>query len=364
MKLARLLVLPTLLLACCQSASAQMPGYGAPGMMMPQGNPYPGQPMSFADPMPGGVAPDGAMPAPMAAGAQPELNSGAFPRYGYISIDALYWDRKTGGAVDIARPTSNTAATFETGASLNYEFEVLPRLTAGFVLANGVAVEGTYFYKDNFAIRQGLAAPGNINMTALGSNPAGSSFNNADWLGVNVTGKIQSGEINVVETERFFNFLAGFRWIELQDRADLVTYGANGDGYLGVGTHNNMLGGQVGVRMAHSWGLVGLEAMAKTGLLYNDAKSKTTISDVGTPNATPTRNASGNNETFLAEVQLMATFRQTASFQYRLGYNAMFLGQTTLAVDQFRATPQTGVSLYSKSDLLYHGPFAGAEFRW
>lgn len=387
MKIAHLLMLPALIFACYGTTHAQMPGYPMPG-----GAAYPGQQMNFGDPMGGGGG------APMAMGpgapmmgdpmqgmpAHPEALSGADGgfngedcygscgpgtvsaacRYGYVQIDALYLTREHGYNVNILNSSTAPGTSLINGAKLNYDFEVLPRLTAGYVLANGVAIEGLYFYKDDFSTRVGVGSTGNIDMVAFG-NPAvvfgaGSSFNNANWGSVTAATQIQNGEVNLVETERFFNFLAGFRWMELSERTIVGTQGVNGTGFLDLKTYNRLMGGQAGMRMAHSWGLFGLQAQGKAGMYYNDAKGVTTVNGSGNF----TRNVDGQNESFIGEIELMATIRTLSSWQYRFGVNAMWINEVALATDQIRGTANTGAALNAKSDLFVWGPFAGAEFRW
>ncbi len=172
MKIAHLVMLPALLFAFCGTTQAQMPGYPMPGA--PAYGQYPGRPMNFADPMPmaAGAAPGAEMMAnPMpGAPAHPEALSGRrrqFRRqdcygscgpgsvraacgYGYIQADALYWRREHGWHVSVFNASLDPNVNFINGSNLNYRMEVLPRLTAGYVLANGLAVEGTYYYKDDF----------------------------------------------------------------------------------------------------------------------------------------------------------------------------------------------------------------------
>ena len=397
MKLVHVLNTPALLLALCGAVSAQMPGqmpYGQmPGPMGYGPGPQNGRPVSFADPMPGGgSAPLGAdIGAPMQSGAdygaampdmgvpgaqggfqgedaygtcQPSYGGPSSIRarcgYGYLSMDALYWDRDTGFGNAIARQTTNTSVVLLAGDDLNYDFDVLPRLTGGYVLRNGLAVEGTYFYKDDFSNRTRITVPGDLNMTAFGD----AAYLGVDSVGVNASTKLQSAEINLVETERFFNFLAGFRYIELAEQALIQTNDAVfGNGLANIRTYNKLLGGQAGVRAAHTWGLMGLEGQGKLGMFYNDSSSMTNANDPGSGFTTAQR-ADGQNETFLGELQIMLTIRSTSAWQYRLGYNAMWLTQTALAIDQIRSDAATGQTLNSKSDLFMHGPFAGAELRW
>lgn len=389
MKIAHLVMLPALLFAFCGTTQAQMPGYPTPGA--PAYGQYPGRPMNFADPMPmaAGAAPGAEMMANPMPGtpAHPEALSGADGSfagqdcygscgpgsvraacgYGYIQADALYWRREHGWHVSVFNASLDPNVNFINGSNLNYRMEVLPRLTAGYVLANGLAVEGTYYYKDDFSVRKGVAGPGNIDNVAFGDPTVafgvGSSFDAADWGGINASTKMQNGEINLVETERFFNFLAGFRWMELQERSTLWTNGLNGTGMVDLKTYNRLLGGQVGMRVAHTWGLVGLQAQGKTGLYFNDASSETIVNDPGTATAF-TRQAGGQNEAFIGELELMATVRTLSSWQYRFGMQAMWITQTALATDQIQNTVNTGAGINARSDLFVYGPFAGAEFRW
>jgi hypothetical protein len=381
-----------LVITFCGNAQAQMPGYPMPGA--PAYGQFPGRPTNFADPMPmapgaaPAAAPGGALGADMMANpmngapAHPEALSGAdgsfngqdcygscgpgairaANRYGYIQVDALYWRREHGWHVNLVNASLDPNVNFINGSNLNYRFEALPRLTGGFVLGNGVAIEGTYFYKDDFSVRKGVAGTANIDITAFGTPIAGSTFSAADWGSVSASTKLQNVEINLVETERFFNFLAGFRYLELQEQTILFAAGQD-VGSVDLKTYNRLLGGQAGVRVAHDWGLFGLQAQGKAGMYFNDGSSSTTSVDPGLV-YNFNRNAGGQNESFLGELTLMATFRTLSSWQYRLGYNAMWITQVALATDQITNNANTGLGLNARSDLFVHGPYAGAEFRW
>jgi hypothetical protein len=405
MKLARWLPAAMLWLALGGLASAQMPGYPNPNAAGPYGMGYPGRPAAFADAPMGGEAigaPGPMAPAPVysdslpgqygppaayggAPGAYPGgpypggpaptdggngfcapdvcYDSGLRQRIGcaYASVDAMYWKPEAGAPSAVATSVSVPTATFLTGQSAMWGHRVVPRLTVGYVFDRGVAVEGTYFYIDNFSSFNAQTATGNINgFVPVGNFSAADSFLSENFR------KLQNAEINLIETNHFVNILAGLRWLEFQDNVRMTATKAGAIGSTNISTYNRLIGAQGGVRMGYDWGLLGFQVFGKAGLYFNDASETTQYSNVD-PTVNGTRHNGGQTEAFIGDVQAMVTYRPLASWTLRAGYNALWALQVAAANDQVLPPPNsalTGSVLNQRSDLLVHGPFAGAEFRW
>jgi hypothetical protein len=394
MKLARWLLATALLFAMALPASGQMPSYNAPGFTGPAqrvafndpvadvgaeqigGAPMPpgaGGPMApgpvYSDQMPGAA---GAMNGGYMGGNYgppggdafcPPLGPVAAERrvcMGYVSMDAMYWTRIQNAPSGIATLAGTGAAALRGGA-IQWDPRVVPRLTAGYILDRGLAIEGTYFYIDNFS---GFAAANSAN-NVNGFRPIG-VFAGADSILLEGMAKLQSGEVNLIETNHFINFLVGFRWIEFRDRARITATNLPLIGSYNLDSYNKLFGAQAGLRSGYDWGLFGIQALGKGGLFYNDAHNFTTVTDVD-PTVNGTMRSGGQTETFVGEVQVVATYRPIAAMQVRLGYNAMWITQVAVATDQVLPPPNaadTGRFLNQRSDLFFHGPFAGLEYRW
>lgn len=279
---------------------------------------------------------------------------------GYIQMDALLLNRND------AAPTSvvtEGGITQMSGNSPWFGFETLPRLTAGYVLPNDTAVEATFFYKDDFDASSGVGRAANT-LSIVGD---GNLYSRANMA---LSTSIHNGEINLVETGRIFNCLAGFRWMEVQDHMWMTALNVAGTtaNNTTIDTYNTLLGGQTGGRMSVSRGLFTLEGTGKAGLFYNNgiSHSRTQIGAVAAP-ATVSKRTTGDCESFVGEINAVLTYRPTAAVAVRFGYQVLWICNTALAVDQFTTGAVYSVaarSLNDRGDLLLHGPSAGLDVRW
>lgn len=287
---------------------------------------------------------------------------------GYFQVDAMLLNRNDAAPTSIVTQTiSGVAVNRISGNTPWFGFETLPRLTAGYVLPNDTAIEATAFYKDDFDCSAGYGLTAGT-MNVVGD---GTGFTRAN-LGLSTA--IHNIEINMVETGRIFNCLAGVRWLEIEDHMFLTA--ANGIppaapttvNNTTINTYNSMIGGQGGGRFSMSKGLFTWEGTGKAGLFYNNG-SMQSRTQVGAPAATPATNqAKSDCESFVGELNTMLTFRPTASVALRAGYQVMWICNTALAVDQFF----NGTSIYTagarslndRGDIILHGPSAGVDVRW
>lgn len=423
MKLVRFLLMPALAALLGGSASAQMmrASYAQPTPAPPvTPAPMPAAPM----PQAGGAPPAAPVPvdaAPMQAapvfsddvasdlGGDAVMeeyygNGRAFRLFGsrgmfrqrtsraYFSADAMLLDRNDATAknINIQAPVAPSLAPasafnrpFIRSFDPDFNYETAPRLTFGYVFMNDLAIEGTAFYKDDFdAVYNAYAPNGTLYATFFGvqpgiepPNPPDSNWSDANMQQLRLATGIHNYEINVVETSRVFNFIAGFRYMEVRDRAMMQTFDSSGPApgtdVASIGTYNRLIGTQFGVRTGGYWRLLGWELQAKGGYALNDAQSRVEISDSG-PGTAGARNSprfGGQNDAFVSDMRVMFTYRPLPSLNLRAGYECLFICNTALAVDQIDDTPtaalnRTGTFLNDKGDLFFHGPFAGAELRF
>lgn len=280
----------------------------------------------------------------------------------YLQIDAMMLNRGTGYSQPLATDGFG-GATVLNAHDPWFGFETLPRITMGYVLPNDTAVEGSYFYKDDMNAMAGVNSPGE---TLVIPDPTGTIVNSFGNAQVNLSTSIQNAEINLVETGRWFNYLAGFRYVELQDHFRLNAYNSTGNFFQGnTDTYNSLLGGQMGLRSGFNYGLFRLEGTGKAGLFYNQSKSHALINNDGV--VTGTNSTSGQCESFVGELNCSLTYRPTAALAFRAGYQIYWLTQVALAQSQFISANPVGASgnyLNDRGDLILHGPSAGVDLRW
>jgi hypothetical protein len=426
MKIARILLTAVVALPAAVTASAQMPahpGMGGPYGGMPAGyfQPTPAPPMNGAAPMPMGTAPMGAdpmgaggptaMPAdgfgsggdygqwygdgggPIEAGGNGYVGSnpgGRLPLFqrrmfrqrtgrGYFSADALMWHRNDAFSrvLNVQTPnrltTAPAAIPFFTEPYMrthdpNFGFETLPRITMGYVLRNDVAIELSGFYKDDFDAKFDSYGDDNLDSLVFGQQPLGSNWTSADAMFVNMSTAVHSYEINIVETSRVLNFMTGVRYVSVADDLLLTTIKNGSQNYASIGTYNHMFGVHSGVRSHLDWNLLGLDLGAKVGYFVNDAQSRSLLTSTGFPGRDGGR-WGGQNDAMVAETKIALTFRPSAWFNIRAGYDCLWIVNTALAADQIDENPlaganRTGFFMNAKGDLFLHGPSVGMEVNW
>ena len=420
MKIARILLTAVVALPVAATAGAQMPAYpgmGGPYGGMPAGyfQPTPAPPMNGVAPMPMNTAPMGpapggptAMPAegfgtggdagqwygeggaPMGDGYVGSNPGGRLPLFqrrmfrqrtgrGYASADALMWHRNDAFSRVLNVQTPNRATTAAGLISAFTEpymrthdpyfgYETLPRITLGYVLPNDAAIEFIGFYKDDFDAKFDSYGTNNLDSLVFGQQPLGSNWTSADAMFVDMSTGIHSYELNVVETTRVFNFMTGVRYVEVRDDLLLQTIKDGATDYATIGTYNHLFGIHSGVRSHLDWNLFGLDLGAKVGYFVNDAQQRTFQSNTGFVGRDLGR-FGGQNDAMIAETKIALTYRPSAWFNLRAGYDCLWIVNTALAADQIDENPLaganvTGVNINAKGDLFLHGPSVGMEINW
>jgi len=390
MKVARFLLAPALLLALAGATYAQAPQLApqeAP-QNAPQQSPVqldPGPmvqgPGAYGGPMGGDYCPPEMSGGPVYGDCMPDQGYNGWLRKrtsrGYVTIDAVMLHRN-----DAVNRTLFNLGTVGGGipslraSDPEFGFETLPRITAGYVLMNDIAIEGTVWYKDDFdAIRDlvSTAVPGNLNAVFTNSLAAGSAFLDTNSVNLRMATGIHSYEINAVETSHKINFIAGFRYMEVRDQLTIVATDTSAPPPLGTGTavfgtYNHLMGTQFGVKTKVDWRLFTLDSSIKAGMYINDSQTQFAIRDVAAPPALlRTFKHAGQNEAFVGDFNVNLTCRVSASTALRLGYQCIFIDQVALAADQIVPPPGaalSGLIQNAKGDLFLHGPSAGLDFRW
>lgn len=182
-------------------------------------------------------------------------------------------------------------------------------------------------------------------------------FNGRTWTGGSIT------------------WLAGFRWVEWNDRlsidydyADPEIYDS---GTFDAGTGNDLYGGQIGadMRLWNTEGLVRVDGIAKAGVFYNHAYQRTDASDIYPDGAVdPVGSASATTDTvsFMGEVGVNASVSITRWLAWRAGYSVFWLSGVATAPQQFATSDlaeSTG-TVATNGSVLLHGVTTGLEARW
>ncbi|MCL4203910.1 MAG: BBP7 family outer membrane beta-barrel protein [Pirellulaceae bacterium] len=307
----------------------------------------------------------------------------------YAQVDALFMTRQPRFAQQ-PMVVGDEETTLLSTSDLDFDFEPGVRATVGIRHCGGRALEFSYFdlgQGDASAFVEGefLTFPGDV---------AGNVFPWMDSVGVNYSSWLHNFELNLpccsgcCESDcgkgkgksdddgkgygpvrcRSFEWFAGFRYIDLGERLNIVGQGAvDGEqGSYNLRTTNHMYGAQLGARLRRSQGSFGWEATGKAGIFGNDSQQRQSVTDF--PDFTlRNESRSGGGVAFVGEVNVSALVRLTDVWNIRTGYNAMWIEGLALAPDQLDfdfATDPSGNQLRNGGGMFLHGVNVGLEARW
>jgi hypothetical protein len=285
---------------------------------------------------------------------------------GYAAVDAVMLTRGDCDPLPLARLNGAAGPILLDAEDPYHHLETLPRVTLGYVMHNDTAVEATYFYKDDMdASASALVVLPNF---LIVPDPTATIFNPSTFVHVNQALSIQSAELNLVETGRTFNFIAGFRWIEIQDRMIVKGHVLGINTFtLDTDTYNTLFGGQGGMRTGFDCGLFHFEFQGKAGMYFNDGNASTRYSEIGVAGIQTTA-GDGECESFVGELSGMMSYRVSAKCTLRAGYQVYWICNTATAVGQINPLDPTnsgGILFFNdRNDLTLHGPSAGIDVRF
>jgi hypothetical protein len=173
--------------------------------------------------------------------------------------------------------------------------------------------------------------------------------------------------------------LGGWRLIDLDE--SLTAWSNNFDLYRTT-TSNRLIGPQVGadVSLWDKGGRLHIKGTVKAALYYNDVNVSARDLWGGFPTRIAERVSAGAGNTAVStELGIEAGIRLTHHWSLRMGYQAMWIGGIALAPEQLDNLDYVGAAaghfptptatLFGKSadtdgDLILHGGYVGAEFRF
>lgn len=205
-----------------------------------------------------------------------------------------------------------------------------------------------------------LAIPGDLGLASL-------DYFASDRISLLYTSRLHNAEFNHVWAGECYSFLAGFRYLSLDESFVLnSTDGDTGSSDYRVRTSNDLYGGQIGARTGGDIGQLTWLATAKAGVFGNDAFQGQSVSDF--PPGFFLRPETGRRSggvAFVSDVNLTLAYAISENITARLGYSVLFIEGVALAPDQLDYTdiPTSGQAL-RRSGLFAHGVNAGLGFSW
>lgn len=281
-----------------------------------------------------------------------------------IQADALFL-RRLQGPMDQPLVLNTAGAVLLTTSDLDLSTALGPRLTIDLSPDGDRCGEVVYFgmsYRTASATIDGandLRIPGDLALITH-------DFFQADQMHVEYSSQLQNVEVNGIYHVLDWSWLAGFRYVYFEDNFDIHARDFNtiGSDYR-IGTWNNLFGGQLGARVAHTWGSLDWELTGKVGLFANAAQTSSFVGDFNNQFVVRDDHLAGTRAALVADIVLSATYRLSDVWALRGGYNLMWLDGLALAPDQLDFSSSLNApASYRVGEVCLHGAHLGLEARW
>jgi hypothetical protein len=346
------------------------------GYPMMQGSPEQGMlyGSSGGGPMPMGGPDGGGCPC----GNQPtgaECSDDGTVHYGYFNAEGFYARRTNQSKNQPIIVDTLAGGTIIDTHDLDFIYEPGVRATAGYMFGQGVGLEGTYF--GQFDFRRGVFVTDPNSQISVAGNLGNHSvdFDAVPNISTTYRSQINNGELNFVLPYGSFQFLGGFRVLQVQEMLDINggTTGVETSDYV-IHTMNNLYGSQIGARGQWQIWRMTFDAQCKAGLFENYTNQQQTIGDIGNTISYRDTNGTKNDPAFVGEVGVEMTLPVSSWLTARMGYTAVWIQEVALAPNQLSfdagdptaitpsANAGTGVNM--RSGIILHGFTAGFEARW
>jgi Putative beta barrel porin-7 (BBP7) len=286
--------------------------------------------------------------------------------YAYGSAEIFYARRDN--AV-ISQPTiidATTGATLASTTDLSFIYLPGAKIQAGYFFSNGWGVESDFWGQWGFSDFKSVSEPGNLAIPGDLGVAGRANFFNVDQITEIYSSHINNYEINFILPYASVQYLAGFRYLSIDERFDINTFSnATGSGDYQIVSHNRMYGGQLGARTQWQVERFVFDFEGKAGVFANSAhQDQTVVGD--TDGVLRQTGASERQAAFVGEVSAYLFIPMGTHFTGRLGYTAIWIDDLALAPDQldFTDTTTSGTGIYTRGSMLIHGFNAGLEARW
>jgi hypothetical protein len=282
-----------------------------------------------------------------------------------VTVDTLILDRSVSGSQRLLTDPIPGTELFN-ASDLRFPTSAGPRIS---LQRQGVLdgeLELVYFGIDGFS------STASFPNSALPSGVAGLSIDDAivtpvDSAFFQYESRLYNFELNYRKQVRErLTLLAGFRWVELEDR--YIAAGIE-DANKGLFTdtvrgHNHLYGFQIGCD-AKLWAPekpFQINALAKAGIYGNAAGLNNDYAD--TVHAYSASSSSGH-VAFVGELGLMASYRFSERLAARAGYQLLWLDGVAVGPEQISGTDFiSGSSALKPGTAFFHGANVGLELRW
>lgn len=285
----------------------------------------------------------------------------------YLQAGALFLYRShVKDQVILVNDTTGGSALRTKDTDFNNIFQAGPEITFGRRFDSVSAIEGTWWGTNHWQQHTQVVGANNLSLPGPIAVTTGDFFL-ADQVDVKYQSNLNNVEANYKQTMFNVTLLGGFRYFNLHEVYEIRSSDFDsGTSPYRVKTHNNLMGGQIGLGFNKQCGRFGVDFISKAGLYGNAARLETYLGDFN--NTVVLRNYKDNETitSFIGELNAQATYNVTDWFLIRAGYRILWLEGIALAPQQldFTADPNAGNHIIDRAGLYLYGFNIGCEARW
>jgi hypothetical protein len=282
----------------------------------------------------------------------------------YVQGGAMFLWRNNGAVNQPVVESNIDQSTLLDTHSADFDTGIGPRILIGMRTSANEAWMVQYFSAFDFdgnssiTVPGGLAAPGSLGQT-------GTDWSFADQMSIHYTSEINNFEINHMRTWGNWSFLAGFRFLDLNEDYDITSISGADTSFYNVHTRNDLFGAQLGGRYRQCYGRFFWDFTGKAGVYGNAAQQTQLLTD--NDNTTVDRDSISHKGTvaFVGDLNLSVGFQLNCVWAFRCGYNLMWIDEVALAPDQLDFdVSSAGTGIHTGGDVFLQGINVGLEGHW
>jgi hypothetical protein len=193
-------------------------------------------------------------------------------------------------------------------------------------------------------------------------------FSDSAQIDASYRSQLHSAELNLQRDSSWnrLTWLAGMRWIGLDERLNLAESFIGSSMNHTFTTHNNLFGGQIGaaLKLWENGGPLHINCVSKAGL-YDNSTSNRYEDDDSWGNYNLLCSDRKHQVAFAGDIGLTATYQWTKHVALQGGYQLLWIQGAAIAGDQAQAinyTAHDGIA--SNGGVFYHGAMASVNITW
>ncbi len=177
--------------------------------------------------------------------------------------------------------------------------------------------------------------------------------------------------VRAAQPTQTYSFLAGVRYLRLTDFLNINSFDTfspplpdptiSADQFYNVSTTNNLLGGQLGVSIAHETARWSIGANVKGGSAWNRMDLRSSFNVDGAPRPDGVTNSTQNALAFIGECELLAKWHLRPNVSLRAGFELLYVNKLALGPHQLNFIRGGYPPIADDDDIVCMGTALGIE---